>query len=108
MATRLPGRIKLMADYECFPLWDMGPSGPGNLDPRELPISRLLIERLEAWAGKYDETLDREDPSSSGFSTRNLHRSFVEEGRRLAVQLAQEVGDGCIVLYYDKFICNLE
>lgn len=31
--------IKLMADYDCFPLWKSSPGEVGNIDPEDLPIS---------------------------------------------------------------------
>jgi hypothetical protein len=44
--------IKVMADYECWPLWN-----GDNLDPDSLPLSTYLREQLAAWAERYDETL---------------------------------------------------
>jgi len=34
--------IKLMADYQCFPLWEASPGKVGNVDPNTLPISEGL------------------------------------------------------------------
>lgn len=31
--------IKLMADYQCHPLWNMSPDEYGDIAPCELPIS---------------------------------------------------------------------
>ena len=33
--------IKLMADYGCWPLWDMTPGEYGNVDPADVPISAI-------------------------------------------------------------------
>lgn len=37
-------KIKLMPDYQCFPLWDM--EEPDNLDPRDLPLNKDTIASL--------------------------------------------------------------
>ena len=49
----LSEKIKLMADYQCFPLWDASQEGGGrNIDPDELPISLSLKARLNLWRVK--------------------------------------------------------
>jgi len=55
-----------MPDYECWPLWRDGDE-IGNVDPASLPITSDLHDRLVGWAKRFDETLDRDDPVSSGF-----------------------------------------
>ena len=90
-----------MADYGCYPLWDAGSSGPKNLDPSQYPISEDLRLDFARWAERYDRTLVRDDPSSSGFETYGEHFQFVEEGRQLAVRLANELGAEFTVLYFD-------
>lgn len=97
-----------MADYDCFPIWDLGPSGPRNVNPKELPLSQSLLGKLEAWAREYDKTLNRIDPGGSGFSTGDQHRRFVDDGRRLALELAQELGPHYEILYFDDLAGNLE
>jgi hypothetical protein len=37
-------KIKLMPDYQCFPLWDM--EEPDNLDPKDLPLNKDTIASL--------------------------------------------------------------
>lgn len=84
--------IKLMPDYDCHPLWSMNPGDYRDIDPRELPISRGLQLRLSLWASKYDETLDRDCPSRSGFDSEELEREFKQEGKELAECLRDELG----------------
>ncbi|CAM3657288.1 hypothetical protein KIPE111705_19195 [Kibdelosporangium persicum] len=93
--------IKVMAGYQCSPLWLTGSNGGGNLSVYELPISDTLAGELWEWAGIYDGTLDR-DPRSSGFSTEEAGRRFVERGAELAKKLAAELGDGYVVSYFDN------
>lgn len=95
-------RLKVMPDYECFPLWDEGalPENNPNLDPRKLPLSQCLVDDLLAWAGQFDATLKRDDPAASGFSTAAEDRRFQDEGRQLAKRVADELGSSAIVRYW--------
>lgn len=91
-------RIKLMADYECFPIWEASPGVVGNIDPQELPISSGLRERLMLWAETFDKTLHRDDPASSGFANECDESAFRDEGEGIARALQDELGDGYVVL----------
>jgi hypothetical protein len=97
-AERAP-TIKLMADYECFPLWskDQGT----NLDPASLSLSTALVRDLRAWADAYHGTLRREDPLASGFASEDDEKAFLAEGLRLARRVAVELGSGYHVEYFD-------
>ena len=90
--------IKLMPDYQCFPLWDLTPDAYGDLDPKALPISELLQGQLMDWARTYDQTLNWQDPARSGFVTVEAKNSFEAEGLRLANQLREELGAEYAVL----------
>jgi hypothetical protein len=89
--------IKLMADYQCYPLWEASPGVVGNVDPGELPISSLLKERLMAWAATFDATLDMDDPANSGFESEKAADEFRDEGMVLAQQLQDELGAAYLV-----------
>lgn len=84
--------IKLMADYQCFPLWEASPGDFGNIDPKDLPISRALQEALMAWAMKFDSTLNLDDPATSGFDSDEGAEEFRKEGEVLARRLQEELG----------------
>ncbi|MGX1173637.1 hypothetical protein [Pseudomonas sp. R151218B TE3479] len=91
--------IKLMADYQCFPIWDMSPDEYGDIDPCELPISKELQVRILKWAAIYDETLDVDYPPNSGFKSEEAEHEFRREGERLAIMLREELGaDFSVVL----------
>lgn len=91
-------KIKLMADYECFPLWDASPEGGGrNINPDELPISPSLKNRLNSWALKYDNTLDRNYPPDSGFKSDEEETQFNIEGRLIFEKLKEELGNSYTV-----------
>jgi hypothetical protein len=95
--------VKVMADYECWPLWR-----GENLDPDSLPLSHYLREQLAAWAERYDETLLDEYPPGSGFSSESEAEKFVEDGRELAQILARELGNEYAVTYFNELSQELE
>ena len=84
--------LKLMADYECSPLWEQTETGTGNIDPEDLPISQGLRDALNAWAQRYDETLDRDAPRRSGFPNPEAEAAFNAEGQALLDKLKTELG----------------
>lgn len=84
--------IKLMADYQCYPIWNMSPGEYGDVAPCELPISKELQERLLKWAAIYDETLDVDYPPNSGFKSEELECEFKSEGEQLVISLRDELG----------------
>ena len=95
--------IKIMADYECWPLWK-----GENLDPESLPLSMYLRGQLAAWAERYDENLLDEYPPESGFSNEFEAEKFVDDGRELANILALELGKGFAVTYFNELSQELE
>lgn len=91
--------IKLMADYQCYPLWNVSPGESGDIDPSELPISKGLQQHLLKWVAIYNETLDQDYPPNSGFKTQELEIKFKVEGERLAECLKVELGSGFSVTF---------
>lgn len=94
--------IKVMADYECHPLWltgnDLGDVAP---DDSRLNLSPRLVQQLTEWAEEFDQTLDYDDPIASGFATHEAKVKFAETGASIASDLAQELGSSWRVLYHD-------
>lgn len=91
-------KLKVMADYECFPIWDMSPEKYGDVDPNVLPISDELKQQLFDWSNEYDGTMNHSDPASSGFKSREVEMAFKERGVKLAHQLQKELGPNYKVL----------
>lgn len=92
--------IKLMADYECYPLWGYDNLGlVGNLDPTTLPLSQKLIERLDSWSDLYDKTLNINDPIRSGFNSSEEELDFVRLGECLAKDLRSELWETYDIIY---------
>jgi len=93
--------VRVMAEYESFPLWQANSDGPANVDPASLPISSELAQTLLDWADDYDRTLNRDDPLASGFPDATAEENFYAQGERLARQLAAELGPHYAVEYFD-------
>lgn len=94
--------IRLLADYECYPLWLTGDRADNVApDSTDMGLTPLLAERLDAWAGRFDATLDMDDPRLSGFPTEEAEHEFAQDGETLARQPAVELGPGWRVVYND-------
>ena len=95
-------KIRLMADYDCYPLWEILPDGVRNINPEELPISATLKENLCIWAGQYDATLHRDDPASSAFESKHEEDMFDNTGLGLWKALRSELGVIAEVSYFSQ------
>ncbi|MFM2061582.1 MAG: hypothetical protein RLZZ507_1252 [Cyanobacteriota bacterium] len=95
-------KIKLMADYGCYPLWWASFDKAGDIDPETMPLSEEIISRLEKWADIYDAKLNWEDPSSSGFFTLEAEAAFEQEGISLWKQLQTELAPNYEVVYFSE------
>lgn len=100
-----PRRLKLMADYQCSPLWEYErPPGDlyANVDPAELPLSEATIRELGAWAAWFDTFLNLDDPNDSRDVLPEETAAFDQAGRRLWATLRGELGPAWVVSYmYD-------
>ncbi|MBD2666045.1 hypothetical protein B6N60_04989 [Richelia sinica FACHB-800] len=95
-------KIKLMADYGCYPLWWASSDKAGDIDPETMPLSEETISRLAKWADIYDAKLNWEDPSSSSFSTLDAQTAFEKEGISLWKQLQKELAPNYEVVYFSE------
>ena len=91
--------IKLHAEYECSPLWGIGPQTVENIDPQNLPISQELKLIVYEWQQRFDETLNREDPRNSGFKSNEQLIDFDADGWEIWRRLSQEL-DGFYRIQY--------
>ena len=94
--------IKLMAEYESWPLWDMTDGQYFNIAPDSLPISADLVRSITEWAEAYEATLDPEDPMESGFDTPEDEKAFDEQGRKLWRSLRAEMFEADVVYYRES------
>lgn len=91
--------LKLMADYECSPLWEQTETGMDNVDPEDLPIAQGLRDALNAWAQRYDDTLDRDDPRRSGFPNLEAEVVFNADGQTLLDGLKADLEQVCTLTF---------
>jgi hypothetical protein len=94
-------RVKLMAEYECYPVWVGHPASVDNVPAATLPVSQELTADIEQWAEEYDATYDPDDPLSSGFPDERAESAFVAKGAALAARLQRELGSEYAVVYYN-------
>jgi hypothetical protein len=95
-------KIKLMADYQCYPLWWVNSDKAGDIDPETLPLSQETISRLQKWADIYDAILNWEDPNSSDFPSLEAKAAFEKEGISLWKQLQEELAPNYEVVYFSE------
>ncbi len=81
--------LRLMADYECYPLWDAAAAAT-NVDPASLDIPHDLAAALAAWGDEYTVTLNRSDPAASGFTDERAAQTWLKTGAELAARLRAE------------------
>jgi hypothetical protein len=98
----MPQKIKLMTDYYCYPLWEVGPESHGDIDPETLPLKPQTIQRLQAWADKFNSILNEEDPASSGFDSEADRQAFDREGISLWHQVISELEPEYEVHYFSQ------
>lgn len=89
-------QIKLMLDYQCWPLWFAGDGEEiGNIDPRTLPLNIETIKDLEVWSEVFDSQLNLQYPKNI-FSGKELSNeewdNLEKEGIRLWKKLIEEFG----------------
>jgi hypothetical protein len=95
-------KVKLMADYGCYPLWWLDSDKIGDIDPANVPLSVETINRLEKWADTYDSKLNNEDPESSTFANEDEKNAFEKEGINLWKRLQTELGDTYEIVYFSE------
>lgn len=95
--------IKLMADYHCHPLWGTTSEDIGDISPEDLPISLELKNNLGEWAKRYDDILNIDDPSSSGFKNEKEEKLFIDDGYKLAERLQKELGETYKITYHSDY-----
>ncbi|MEH2330961.1 hypothetical protein [Nostoc sp.] len=100
-------KIKLMADYGCYPLWWVSPEKVGNIDPETLPLIPETIKRLNKWEEIYNAKLNWEDPANSLDLSEEAEAAFEEEGISLWKQLQTELAPNYQVVYFSELLGKL-
>lgn len=85
-------RIRLLADYGCYPTWRIEHNDVQNVAPETLALPPGLSSALAAWSATYESTLDDLDPASSGFDTQEELILFGSWGHSLARWMTAATG----------------
>ncbi|GIG57088.1 hypothetical protein Lfu02_14600 [Longispora fulva] len=104
--TAEPRSVRVMADYDCDPLWLIGEGFYANVSPADprLSLTADLAESLRVWAEEYTGTLNRSDPIASGFPTPEAEREFAARGEELARRVRAELSAEWTVFYFDESV----
>ena len=101
MDDPLSQTIRVLADYNCYPLWLAGQEGYENVSPDKLGLSSKLRQAINDWAEEYDQTYNDADPASSGFRTGDAEKRHSARGEELATRVKEELGEGYSVSYFN-------
>lgn len=98
--STMPHRIKLMWDYDCWPLWQHDGRIFVNVDPAGFSLSPSTLARLEAWSAIPDAKLaEVQNPQDMQWSAVEK-QAFEAEGRALWSILRRELGPEYHVVYH--------
>lgn len=92
-------RLRVAVDYGAFPVWDLDDGG--MVDPTTLPVDADLVARLQAWADRFDATVDWDDPAAATLPSPAWRRRFDSDGRALARDLQAQLGPAYDVRFGD-------
>lgn len=92
-------KLRLAAEYACFPLWWDDGFQFGDLDPSELSISSQLQQALLDWSEQFDAIYNLDDPAAASFGSLATERLFAEQGLVLAQQIQTELGSDYHICY---------
>jgi len=98
--------IRLLADYQCWPLWHHEDDKVGDIDPREIGVSDALIGDLERWVELFESHLDWSDPASTRW-TKEEEDQFDFAGRNLCRRLSAELSDRYTIYYHVPFTSQI-
>ena len=93
-------KIKLMADYFCYPLWWVESGKYGDINPDDLPLSPDTIKSLIKWSDIYNATFNDNYPPDSRFPSLADELAFESEGIRLWLKVQQELKNQYEIIYY--------
>jgi hypothetical protein len=95
-------QLKLMAEVQCWPLWQDEPDAFDNVDPATLGLSARLLEQLTRWTDRWDAQYDLQGrPPAIEWAAGEFER-FDQEGMELWKDLQQEL-NGRYRVVYDSY-----
>ncbi|MGR9194713.1 hypothetical protein [Rhizobium leguminosarum] len=90
--TLINRRLKLMAEVQCWAIWDM--DKPDNINPYTLPISQELAEDINQWSDRFDSIYKLDQPNFQidiSFSSKQEEDRFYDDGWRILDRLKSEM-----------------
>ena len=96
--------LKLMAEVQCWPIWNLDDPGPRNIDPEHLLLSKELINDLDNWTERFDAIYKLDSPNlplDIGFKSEEEENLFFDDGWLLLARLKEELPK--IEWWYDDF-----
>lgn len=94
--------LRMMLEYQAYPLWVIHDDGLENIEPHSLNISPSLADKIEQWGDRFEETYIPDDPGSSGFKNADEEKKFIAEGINLLAELKSE----CLGRYTVEYHTN--
>lgn len=96
----MPHFLKLMRDYQCHPLWEVG--DVGNVDPADLPLKKATLQRLQLWSEVYNRSIDSKDPETflESQDSEQATREDEIEGVKIWILLREELHPQFLVSYF--------
>jgi hypothetical protein len=97
-------QIKVMHDYQCYPLWVLRDGGDVASDesPEELGLSPALAGRLNAWWHWGESRINMADPHDSRAVSEREVAAFDAEGRLLAKRVGVELPSASVSYVNDE------
>lgn len=92
-------KVKLMPEYECYPIWVENKGLFDNIKPEKLPISPGLAIDIMEWSKIYEKTYNHKNPIESGFLTDIDKEFFCNRGIILKERLALELGSNYDIVF---------
>lgn len=94
--------IKLMPEYECYPIWISENGGIfKNIPASSLDISEKLLDEITLWDKIFEDAYDRSNPIVSGIKG-DQFISFKKRGMEIYQKLKIELPDYEILYVYQS------
>lgn len=91
--------LRLTSEYMAGPIFCSDPDAMGHVDVVDMPLSKRLKIKINAWNNKYQATFNSDYPPDSGFKTREERIQHELEGAFLAYEMQEELGKGYVVKF---------
>lgn len=91
-----------MWDYYAFPVWIVASDASWQQAADTLAIPEALVRMLSEWSCRWSDALAGSDSPQWVAPDEGDRLAWVDEGRNLAIQLAQCLGSATEVVYFNE------